>query len=299
MTGEAAGYVQLLGAARIRVGLKWIAFAPDKRHQLLAYLAYSGDWVSREKLAYLFWADSANAKAQQNLRGLLHRVRSLPWLCGLEVEAQRLRWPVETDVKLFKRALENNNLDEALSLYRGPLLENLEIDEASEFSSWLEIEREHLHSHWRDALLKKVQELEELSEPQKAINLLSTLLEKDQLDEEALAHYLRAASRAGEREQALRAYRDYVNKLRDELDLEPTSAVQRLAQAIQDRETNVLDSLPPPSSPTSIANLTSFPTPTNSGSPQIRVELVFASLHTRLEPEAESARRGDSHRHGG
>ncbi len=57
-TGNVAGYVQLFGAARIRVGLKWLPFVPDKRYKLLAYLAYQGDWVSREKLAYLFWPDT-------------------------------------------------------------------------------------------------------------------------------------------------------------------------------------------------------------------------------------------------
>jgi DNA-binding SARP family transcriptional activator len=264
MPGGEVSYVQLLGAARIRVGLKWTTFAPDKRHQLLAYLAYSSDWVSREKLAYLFWPDTSTQKAQQNLRQLLHRVRSLPWLSGPQVEAQRLRWPIETDVKLFKRALENNNLDEALSLYGGPLLENLESAEATEFNSWLEIEREGLHSQWRDALLRRVRELKERERHHEAIRLLGALLDHDPFDEEALLAYLDAATRAGQREQALKAYRDYAHRLRDELDLEPTLVVQSLAQAIQDRETNLLDSLPSPPAPTSTANLKVFPTPATS-----------------------------------
>jgi hypothetical protein len=92
-----AGYVQLLGAARARMGLKWISFVPEKRYQLLAYLAYQDDWVSREKLAYLFWPDTTTQKAQHNLRQLLHRLRSLDWLCGLEANSNSLRWQIEID----------------------------------------------------------------------------------------------------------------------------------------------------------------------------------------------------------
>jgi DNA-binding SARP family transcriptional activator len=92
-------YVQLLGRARAQVGRAWLEFAPDKRYRLLAYLAYGGDWVSRDRLAYLFWPDTSTRAARQSLRQLLKRVRQLDWLAevGLEAEAQRLRWQVRTD----------------------------------------------------------------------------------------------------------------------------------------------------------------------------------------------------------
>jgi DNA-binding SARP family transcriptional activator len=100
-----------------------------------------------------------------------------------------LRWNVETDVG-HNKALEQGDLDGALSLYSGPLLENLESDEAPEFNSWLEIEREQLHSHWRDTLLRRVQELQEQEKYSEAAKLLSMLIDKDPFDEEALAAYL-------------------------------------------------------------------------------------------------------------
>jgi DNA-binding SARP family transcriptional activator len=114
---ERAAYVQLLGGARAQVGAEQIPFAPDKRYRLLAYLAYSGDWVSRETVAFLFWPDTDDHSAKQNLRGLIKRVRALAWLTGLESDAQRLRWQVETDVAAFKRAVEEGRMDEAVSLY--------------------------------------------------------------------------------------------------------------------------------------------------------------------------------------
>jgi hypothetical protein len=80
-------------------------------------LAYSQDWVSRERLAYLFWPDTETQKAQQNLRQLLKRVRSLSWLNNLDTNEHKVRWLVDTNVSSFRQAIEENRLDEALSLY--------------------------------------------------------------------------------------------------------------------------------------------------------------------------------------
>lgn len=110
---ERPAYVQLLGGARAQVGAEQIPFTPDKRYRLLAYLAYSGDWVSRDRAAFLFWPDTDDHSAKQNLRGLLKRVRALTWLTGLEADAHRLRWQVETDVAAFKQAVEEARLDES------------------------------------------------------------------------------------------------------------------------------------------------------------------------------------------
>ncbi|MDQ3399235.1 MAG: AAA family ATPase, partial [Deinococcota bacterium] len=210
-----------------------ISFAPDKRYRLLAYLAYSGDWVSRDRAAFLFWPDTDDHSAKQNLRGLLKRVRALTWLTGLEADAHRLRWQVETDVAAFKQAVEEARLDEAVSLYTGVLLEGIEGDEATEFSSWLAVEREHLHASWRDALLRSVRELEALGRHEEAARLLRRLLDEDALDEEALRAYMMAAAQAGQQEKALQSYYDFARRLKDELDLEPTVITRQFKEAIQ------------------------------------------------------------------
>jgi predicted ATPase/DNA-binding SARP family transcriptional activator len=230
----ALAYLQLLGEAQAKVGSRSLPFLADQRYQLLAYLAYHGDWVGRERLVYLFWPDSPSGAAHRNLRRLLSRVQDLKWLEGLEVDARRLRWPIATDVAAFNRAYEAARWEEALSLYRGPLLQGLDTGKATEFTSWLEREREHLHRGWRIALLKRAEALEDMGLHLEAAVLLKALLEGDELDEEALKLYMTAAHHAGGREQALRAYRDFAERLRQELDLAPTSELEALAQAIKD-----------------------------------------------------------------
>jgi DNA-binding SARP family transcriptional activator len=53
---------------KAQLGSTSIAFAPNKRFQLLCYLAYHGDWLSRDKLAFLFWPDTDEQTARKNLR---------------------------------------------------------------------------------------------------------------------------------------------------------------------------------------------------------------------------------------
>ncbi len=105
MGSTAAASVRLLGAAQVSLGGSVFSFRPDKRHQLLAYLAHRGDWVSREGLTALFWPESFPEVARNNLRQLLSRVRALDGVLGLEVERERLRWAVDTDVAPFNRAV--------------------------------------------------------------------------------------------------------------------------------------------------------------------------------------------------
>ncbi|MDQ3458928.1 MAG: tetratricopeptide repeat protein [Deinococcota bacterium] len=221
-----------MGRPRVQFGRTRLDFAPDKRYGLLAYLAYAADWIGRDRLAYLFWPDSDNQRALKNLSQLLKRVRALDWP-RLEADRYRLRWPVRTDVADFKRASERGDWDEAVALYGGPLLADMDGGESSELAAWLEIEREHLHALWRAALLRRARDLEALGRHDGAADLFRRLLQQDELDEEALRACMGAALRAGQREQALKLHRDFAQRLHRELALEPTSTTQQLARLIR------------------------------------------------------------------
>lgn len=243
MSEGAAVYVQLLGSPRVRVGSKQIPFVPDKRYQLLAYLAYQGDWISREKLAFLFWPDAPTACSRVNLRGLLQRVRSLSWLIGLERDEHKLRWFVESDVARIKQAIGEGKVNETLSLYQGPLLLGLEGDGEGEYGAWLAMEREQFHSRWRDGVLFKIRELEGAGKQPQVAPLLKHLLEQDPLDEEVLQTYMRVAADSGNQGQALGAYRHFVKRLKVELAMEPTTATEQLAKVITGSATASLSTL--------------------------------------------------------
>jgi predicted ATPase/DNA-binding SARP family transcriptional activator len=236
--------LHLLGEATLHSSSDPIPFAPDMRYQLLAYLAVAGEWVSRDKLADLFWSDTTEV-VRKNLRQLLQRVQTLPWLDGLEVERSRLRWLVANDVADFRQAVQNGEVDRALELYKGALLKGLEDYDDTGFASWLELERESLHNTWRTLLLERADTLQERGKAKEATALLASLLERDDLDEEALALYLEASQRAGLKHQALRTYQAFRRRLRTELDLEPSAVTVQLADALE-KEQIIPETLSPP-----------------------------------------------------
>lgn len=242
--------VRLTGRPTAQVGPREWAFEPDKRYQLLSYLAYHGEWLGRERLAFLFWPDTDTAGSRQNLRGLLQRLRTLPFDPGVETTQQALRWSPLSDVAEFRAAVERDDLDGAIDAYRGPLLAELEGEEPGEFGDWLQIERERLHGEWRAVALRRLQECR-ADEPQSAERLLRRLLGEDEFDEEALTAYLGTMRRLGQVAAARTQYRQFVKRLESELGLEPTAATVAAFEALDETvpTASVVDSGPETAAP--------------------------------------------------
>jgi predicted ATPase/DNA-binding SARP family transcriptional activator len=227
------GSIQLLGSVRAKIGSEGTDFLPDKRFQLLAYLAYRSDWVSRDQIADLFWSDSAPDMARNNLRQLLARIKTLEWTTDLQAERHRLCWLVQTDVAAFINATAHKNWGEAVKLYSGSLLLGLEGDEVGEFGAWLELERGHLRSLWLEASYHHVLELEQSEQFGATFDLLERLLDDDGLSEEVLARLLRLAEALGRHDRALERYAVFERQLLEELNLEPRPETQALALQLQ------------------------------------------------------------------
>lgn len=272
--------VQLLGAARVTIGQTSLTFIDDKRYQLLAYLACKADWVAREQLAYLFWPETGTQTARKNLRHLIQRTRGLEWLEGFDAELEHLRWRVQTDVGEFRNALERSAWNEALALYRGPLLEGFRGDESPEFSDWLETEREVLRERWHAASLHQARALQERGAHTDALRVLENLLERDPLDEDALDHFMRAATEAGQRATALRSFEGFSRRLRQELNLPPPTNLEQLAQTIRAHEMAPVQVATAPRPPEASPSMRPLPLVTT---PFVGRELVLAELTNLLE----------------
>lgn len=250
--------VQLLGTPRIQDGRSWRDLPLDKRLALLAYLACAEGWVTREKLAYLFWPDVRSDQARINLRQLLARSRALPHAGGLEAEVARLRWRVPSDVAAFRQALAREDWPEAWALYGGDLLSGLELDEASEFMSWLEFERAQLRESYRQAAWRQAERALAASRPDEAARLYERLLAQDPLDEAVVQRYLRLLTHMGAHEQAQRLYQTFAARLKAELGLEPAAATLRLVGAAAQEAPADVAPPGPPERPGLVAPMTSF-----------------------------------------
>ncbi len=223
----------LLDEPHVRVEGGRLELTPSRPTQLLIYLGHRGEWVSREALAGLLWPDSPEDEARHNLRVNLHRAKNLPWAEGLEIERERIRLRIDTDVAQFRQALGQSDWKTAVHWHRRPFLQDFPLQDLPTLEEWASLERQALLEAWQNATQRHAEELQQADQHAEASVLLAELLRHDPLAEDVLQSYLRTAYLAGSREAALKTYERFVQELRRELGLEPMQATQELAQTLR------------------------------------------------------------------
>ena len=226
-------YAQLLGMPQFRVNETWQAPPLSKKGALLFYLAYSGDWLSRDELLYIFYPDSAEKPARANLRQLLTSLRKLPYSQGLEIEDTRVRFQIETDVASFKKAISEENWVKVLELYQGELLHGFNPPDFTEFDNWLSLERQALHAAWRKASLNFAEELSATERSSLAAEVLASVYKADPLDEGVMRVYLKNLYQSNQKTEALDTFATFKNTLHHELGSEPEASTLELITVIQ------------------------------------------------------------------
>ncbi len=210
----------------LEAGGQALAFQAERSHQLLACLAlHSGDWVTRDRLAALFWPERSNAEARRNLRKVIFRARAVQGAASVEATEHALRWHVATDLQMLQSALGEGRHRDAAQLCIGPLLAGIDDPGNAALAEWLAAERSRVATLSHQAVLAH---LKSLTDPQARSELATQLLRDDALDESALAELLRAESELGHFTQAQRAYRAYAHQLADELGVEPSRALREM-----------------------------------------------------------------------
>ncbi|MCX7783801.1 MAG: AAA family ATPase, partial [Meiothermus sp.] len=235
----------LLGTPRLESAGSVSDLPLDRPASLGYYLAVRGDWVRRSELAYLYSPEADEAAALANLRKLVYRLRQQGWAEALEVEAQRLRLPVPTDLQAFRAALERRDWQEALQQYGGTFLQGLNFPDLSGFEAWLELERQDVERAWRTAVLEHVRTLEGEPHRPEAERWLARLLAADPLDEEAVQLQLRRLLQAGQSVQAREVFERFRTRLKAELGVEPLESTRALAEGPPNRAALPAQAAPP------------------------------------------------------
>ncbi|WP_395701528.1 ATP-binding protein [Aquabacterium sp.] len=195
----------------------------ERRHQLLACLALRGGWVPRSELAALLWPEQPDKLAYTNVRKALHRLQELPWAPAIESQGNALKFDAATDVAAFEQALREGRSAEALALRRGEFLAGFDDSANEAWTQWLQQERDRLRSLWRGAALDL---LPTLDEPARRIALSAEVLGLDAFDEAALRLHAQALLQAGQPARAAAAWQDFVARLRQELEVEPSAELR-------------------------------------------------------------------------
>ncbi|MCB9641124.1 MAG: AAA family ATPase [Myxococcales bacterium] len=209
---------------------------------LVGYLCASRGPHRRANLADLLCASADDPVG--TLRWHLSRIRKV---LGADVlETQRdivaLAFPEDKiDLTRFERTLStfltehtDEQLDDALSLYRGELLEGLKINDAAEFDLWLLSERNRLKMLYEQGLQEKMNRQLREERLSQAIETGQLLLRSDPLREESHATLIWLYARLGQHEAAQRQYRQCAKLLEEELGVEPLEETQMLMRQVSE-----------------------------------------------------------------
>lgn len=239
--------LNLFGGFAARLGTGESLRLPGRKTQLLlAFLALrAGEPQTREKLIGLLWSDRGDMQARGSLRQELTALRKL--LGGvkpppLTVDGERLCLDAEAvgvDVRHFDRLIQSDatpDLERAVELYRGPLLEGLAVrDPASE--EWLQHERERLRLLLLGVLDRLLARQTKAGALERATATAESILAQDPLREDAHRALMELHAAQGRHSLALKQYQICRETLARELQVEPEPETERLLEQIQARRT--------------------------------------------------------------
>lgn len=201
-----------------------------KTRALLAYLAITARAHRRDRLCSLLWdvADDPRGALRWSLSKIRPLVDSDAKRClladrenvQLDLDDASLDWrSVRRELGSGVAAIPSGRLLELASVFRGELLEGLDLLDFDEFTSWCAAEREHARKLHAQILQTLVEQLEET--PTEALPHARELVRIDPLDEGARARLIRLLALAGRRNEAQAQYESAARMLK-ELGAAPT-----------------------------------------------------------------------------
>ncbi|MET0344159.1 MAG: AAA family ATPase [Polyangiales bacterium] len=234
---DAGLYIRLLGEPELTLAGKRLTLPPSKKTRaLLGYLALSERAHRRERLCGLLWDVADDPRAA--LRWSLSKLRELVDADGkarLIADREHVRldlsdaWLDVAEARTLARArlcdVSTDVLESALALFRGELLEGLELADFHAYHAFCVSEREAL----RDLHARIVAELLERAEgrPDEALPLARRLVELDPSSEAARTQFLALLAASGREREVLVEARN-TSRL-----LAPPSPAVRAAAAVE------------------------------------------------------------------
>jgi DNA-binding SARP family transcriptional activator/TolB-like protein len=221
-----------------------------KRLALLAYLAAARPqgFHRRDLLVGTLWPEFAQARARNALRQAVHCLRDglgkTVVIARGEEELAIDHTVLQSDVEEFEKYIDAGAHECALAVYRGDFLTGFHLPHALEFQHWLDDERTRLRLAAVAAGLSLAAEAERRGNLLGAVRWATRAVQISPFTESVLRELLSLLDRAGDRAEAVRVYHEFVRRLQDDLEVEPSPETRRVMHQILQR-TAPLASLPP------------------------------------------------------
>ncbi len=223
---------------------------------LIAYLLLNRSHpIDRRRLAFLFWPHVTESAARRNLRQYIHHMRMAlapldPEGILLQTDGATIRLnpqaeivlDVETFQQLSHPAASLPELEEALRIYTGDLLEDI-------YDDWCAEERERLHRLWLEVLDRYSRAQLQAGRLSEALSAAQKWANAEPYDENAIRRLMQIYALSGDRAHAIQVYQTFAKMLADELGAEPLPETQSLARSLQSGDLHLLEAdqaeLPP------------------------------------------------------
>jgi predicted ATPase/DNA-binding SARP family transcriptional activator len=222
-----------------------MAWGSARPRELLVYLLMHPEGRTKEQVGLAFWPDASAAQLRNSFHVTLHRLRKAlgtPEWITLVHDRYRVDPAVleefdvlafERDVADARRSLKRKEegasakLEQALARFRGDFLDGEPVGD------WHLEHRDRLQRVFVDALMELGARLVAEDRHAKAADVYRRVLARDELHEEALLALMKAHAAMGERSQALRVYRRFADRMREELDAEPDDETTEFFEKLQ------------------------------------------------------------------
>jgi ABC-type oligopeptide transport system substrate-binding subunit/DNA-binding SARP family transcriptional activator len=241
--------VTLLGAPAFAYAGKAFDVERVQNRALLYRLSVELAPVARSELAFLFWPDVSDARAQRLLTQLLSHVRrALPaeLLVTNKTHVGLDETKVWSDAATFlalcrgEKHAPSAMLQQAVELYRGPLLEGQSLPGQPEYEAWLDGERSRFERMYLESLGLLIDRHIEQKQYEVAVELARQFLTVDELAEEIHRRLIDCYTALGDRAAAVQQYEACVRILERELSVPPlpetTAAYQRARVATKQKD---------------------------------------------------------------
>lgn len=239
--------VTMIGSLEVGLNGRFLhhTLTSSKAKGLLCYLVLHPQSHTRQSLAGFLWGDSPEADARRNLRGVLHKLRHALGEQYFQVETHTITFnthaPYWADVPAFLQTTASSSipdLKQAIQLYRGGFLADVQVRHAPEFELWVEQQQEQLEQHFIALLYALADQYRQQNQMKEGIPIAQKLLQQNPIHESGHRLLMWLLAMDGQRSAALRQYEVCRQLLQKELNMVPSSETMLLLEQIRS------DSLP-------------------------------------------------------
>lgn len=213
--------------------------AQPKLTALLAFLALSPEYrpQRRDRIVGLLWPELDQSHARTALRKAVHALRG-----ALGPDAVRSRGdeeiglvspPVWCDAAELAAAAANGRMLRVVELYRDELMPGFHLAGCLEFERWLDAERSVARERAAAASWGLARTLESQSQLTDAGRMARRAVRYSWDDERVLRRTLTMLARIGDRAGALQLYDEFAERMRQELNADPSPETTALADSLR------------------------------------------------------------------